>query len=398
MPGFEFQPHPERQPVIVYASRTAIGRAHGALQGLRVEQLTAPLIAHALLQTGVAPAQIDDVILGNATAAGGNIGRLAALAAGLPLEVPGMSVDRQCGSGLEAVILAARLVQAGAGECYIAGGVESVSTAPWRVERPRSNNELPKFYGRAKFSPDPIGDPEMGVAAENVAIACGISRLRQDRFALESHRRAIAAMDAGAFDGEIVPVSAGEAMFRMDECPRRSTSLKALAALKPAFVEGGTVTAGNACPLNDGASITLVMSREAARKTGIAKGLLFIDSAVSGVDPNMLGLGPVASTRRLLQRQPGLDLREIALIEFNEAFASQVIASLEHLGIELGRVNAEGGALALGHPYGASGAILVTRLFSQARRHRQPHALSLAMLGIAGGLGLTGLFQWAEEI
>jgi acetyl-CoA C-acetyltransferase len=398
MSEFEIQPPPDRQPIIVHASRTAIGRAHGAFRTLRIEELTSPLIKHVLEKTGVDPAQIDDVILGNATAAGGNVGRLAALSADLPLEIPGMGVDRQCGSGLEAVILAARLVQAGAGECYLAGGVESVSTAPWRVERPTSGRDLPRFYGRARFSPDSVGDPEMGVAAENVATACRISRDQQDRFALGSHRKAIAAMDAGAFESEIVPVSTGGAIVSMDECPRRSTSMEALAGLKPVFVEGGTVTAGNACPLNDGAAVTLVMSRAAARKAGLSNGLLFLDSAVSGIDPNLLGLGPVESTRRLQRRQPNLNISDVALIEFNEAFASQVIGSLERLEIDLERVNLEGGALALGHPFGASGAILVTRLFSQASRASQAGALSLAMLGIGGGLGLTGLFQWVEGL
>ncbi|MBX4867312.1 thiolase family protein [Rhizobium bangladeshense] len=393
--SYAYQPDEDWQPVVVAAYRTPIGRAFGSLSTVAAEDLLAPVIRRILAETGIAPGAIDDVLVGNAAGGGGNIGRLAALNAGLPIDVPGVAIDRQCGSGLEAIILAARLIQAKAGACFLAGGVESVSTAPWRVERPKATGALPRFYGRARFSPEAIGDPEMGIAAEHVARQFGISRRQQDEFALRSHRLAVAAAEAGLFRPEIVEILTANGLVERDECPRPSTSLEALAKLKPVFLADGSVTAGNACPLNDGACLVLVMSRGMARNLGIEKGLAFIDSAAAGVDPNLLGIGPVASTGKLLQRQPGLSLSKIDVIEFNEAFAAQVLASLDQLDISADAVNREGGAIALGHPFGASGAILVSRLYSQLVRKDgwSPAATGLAMIGIGGGIGLTALFE-----
>ncbi|MBX5068986.1 thiolase family protein [Rhizobium lentis] len=393
--SYAYQPDEDWQPVVVAAYRTPIGRAFGSLATVAAEDLLAPIIRRVLAETGVAPENIEDVLVGNAAGGGGNIGRLAALNAGLPMAVPGVAIDRQCGSGLEAIILAARLIQAKAGACFLAGGVESVSTAPWRVERPKASGALPRFYGRARFSPEAVGDPEMGVAAENVARAFGISRQRQDEFALRSHRLAVAAAEAGLFRPEIVEIATGHGLVERDECPRPTTSMEALANLKPVFQADGSVTAGNACPVNDGACLVLVMSRGMARRLGIEKGLAFIDSAAAGVDPKLLGIGPVASTGKLLKRQPELSLSEADAIEFNEAFASQVLASLDQLGISADAVNKEGGAIALGHPFGASGAILVSRLYSQLVRGDRwsPAATGLALIGIGGGIGLTALFE-----
>ncbi|MBX4958427.1 thiolase family protein [Rhizobium lentis] len=393
--SYAYQPDEDWQPVVVAAYRTPIGRAFGSLATVAAEDLLAPIIRRVLAETGVAPENIEDVLVGNAAGGGGNIGRLAALNAGLPMAVPGVAIDRQCGSGLEAIILAARLIQAKAGACFLAGGVESVSTAPWRVERPKASGALPRFYGRARFSPEAVGDPEMGVAAENVARAFGISRQRQDEFALRSHQLAVAAAEAGLFRPEIVEIATGHGLVERDECPRPTTSMEALANLKPVFQADGSVTAGNACPVNDGACLVLVMSRGMARRLGIEKGLAFIDSAAAGVDPKLLGIGPVASTGKLLKRQPELSLSEADAIEFNEAFASQVLASLDQLGISADAVNKEGGAIALGHPFGASGAILVSRLYSQLVRGDRwsPAATCLAMIGIGGGIGLTALFE-----
>ncbi|MBX5156412.1 MULTISPECIES: thiolase family protein [unclassified Rhizobium] len=397
--SYAYQPDEDWQPVVVAAYRTPIGRAFGSLSTVAAEDLLAPIIRRILSETAIAPDVIDDVLVGNAAGGGGNIARLAALAAGLPMAVPGVTIDRQCGSGLEAIIMAARLIQAKAGCCFLAGGVESVSTAPWRVERPKANGALPRFYGRARFSPDAVGDPEMGIAAENVARQFGISRQRQDEFALRSHQLAAAAADAGIFRPEIVEISTGHGLVERDECPRPSTSLKALANLRPVFLPGGSVTAGNACPVNDGACLVLVMSRGMAKSLGIDKGLAFIDSAAAGVDPNLLGIGPVASTKKLFQRQPGLSLAAVDAIEFNEAFAAQVLASLDQLEVSADAVNSNGGAIALGHPFGASGAILVTRLYSQLiRAHKSGSAAGatgLAMIGIGGGIGLTAMFETA---
>ena len=379
---------PARIPVIAAAFRTPIGRKGGSLAAVEPASLAAPLIRHILAETGLAPGAVDDVILGNAANSAGNLARLAALEAGLPVSVPGMTVDRQCGSGLEAIALAARLIAAGAGRFYLAGGTESTSRAHLRFRPPAEPGGTPEPVPRARMAPDSVGDPDMGIAAENVAAHAGISRARQDAFALESHRRAVAAQRAGRFDGEIVPV--GD--IRSDECPRENTSLERLAALKPVFRPDGTVTAGNACPVNDGAAVVLVTSLAEARTLGLSPLLEVVDSAVAGVDPNLLGLGPVPAMERLVARNPGLDAAKIPFVEFNEAFAAQVLASLDALGIDPAAVNRDGGALALGHPYGASGAILVTRLFAQMRE--EPAGTEgLALMGIGGGMGIAALFR-----
>lgn len=378
---------PETTPVIIAARRSPIGRAGGALAPLSLEALAAPLIGALLRDTGIAPSAIDDVILGNAAGGGGNIARLAALEADLPLSVPGMTIDRQCGSGLAAIVTACQLIAGGAGQIFLAGGVESVSRAPLRAHRPEKEGDALSFYTRARFAPDKVGDPDMGVAAENVATAYRISRERQDAFALESHAKAIAAQSAGAFDAEIVPL----APLAQDECPRADTSLEKLASLAPKFREGGSVTAGNACPLNDGGCIVVVTSLAKARAMKAPFALRFEAAATAGVDPKILGIGPVASTRRLIKARPDLSPDAADFIEFNEAFAAQVLASLDQLSIAPERINRQGGALALGHPFGASGAVLVTRLFHQMRE--RPGALGLAMIGIGGGMGITAAFR-----
>lgn len=376
--------------VIVAARRTPIGRIGGSLSHLPVEDLAAPVIRAVLADAGLEPGEVDDVLLGNAVGPGGNVARLSALAAGLPVDVPGVTVDRQCGSGLEAVNMAARLIESGAGEVYLAGGVESTSTAPWRLARPAGPGRAPRVYERARFAPDSVGDPDMGVAAENVARAHGITRERQDAFALSSHRKAVAAQAAGRFAREIVPLAQTDGrVIDRDECPRPDTSLEKLARLPPAFVPGGTVTAGNACPVNDGAAVVAVVSERRFAAMAGARGLLVADSAAAGVDPNLLGTGPIPAVRRLLARNPGLRLDAIDRVEFNEAFAAQVLACLDALGIDEGRVSLHGGALALGHPYGASGAVLVTRLFSDLATGQR----GLATLGIGGGLGLATLVE-----
>ena len=387
---------PERVPVIAAAFRTPIGRVNGTLSAIEPASLAVPLIRRILQDTGLAAEDIDDVLLGNAANSAGNLARLAALEAGLAVCVPGMTIDRQCGSGLEAIALAARLVTAGAGRLYLAGGTESSSRAHLRFRPPLTPDGVPEPVRRARMAPDAIGDPDMGIAAENVARHAGISRARQDAFALESHRRAVAAQKAGRFAGEIVPLDTQAGRVFQDECPRENTSLEKLAALKPVFRPDGTVTAGNACPVNDGAAVVLVTSLAEARRRGLMMILELVDSATVGVDPNLLGLGPVPAIERLVARNPGLDAANIPYIEFNEAFAAQVLASLDALGIDHAIVNREGGALALGHPYGASGAILVTRLFAQMRA-ADAGTEALAMMGIGGGMGIATLFRKLGE-
>lgn len=382
--------------VIIAARRTPVGRIGGLLRDLPVEHLAAPVIRAVLTDAGLDGAEVEEVILGNAVGPGGNVARLSALQAGLPVAVPGVTVDRQCGSGLEAINQAARLIESGAAEVVLAGGVESTSTAPWRVEKPDSLYRSPRFYGRARFAPDAVGDPDMGVAAENVAEAWGIGRERQDAYALESHRKAVAAQAAGRFTREIVPLALPDGRTAaQDECPRADTSAEKLARLRPAFREGGTVTAGNACPVNDGAAVVAMVSEERFRRMGRQAGLLVADSASAGVEPRLLGTGPVPAVRRLLARNPGLALGDIDLVEFNEAFAAQVLACLDTLVIPQERVCIGGGALAIGHPYGASGAILVTRLFSELLFPPAGAAprRGLATLGIGGGLGLATLLE-----
>ncbi|MCU0570234.1 MAG: thiolase family protein [Oculatellaceae cyanobacterium Prado106] len=383
-------------PVIIAARRTPIGRVGRSLKTLPVEALMAPVIQALLEDTGISPLDIDEVILGNAVGPGGNPARLAVLAAGLPIQVSGVTVDRQCGSGLEAINWGARLIQSGAAEVVIAGGMESVSTAPWRIEKPQSLYELPQFAHRARFAPEALGDPDMGVAAEQVAQKFGIGRDRQDQYALQSHQRAIASLQSGRFQAEIVPVSLSSmTQVDTDECPRNNITLERLAKLPSAFMENGTVTIGNACPVNDGAAAVLMVSDRKFNTLGCIQGLRFVDATAVGVDPNLLGIGSVAAVQKLLQRQ-AIALVAIDLVEFNEAFAAQVLACLDALNLDQARVNVGGGAIALGHPYGASGAILVTRLFTEMIRRAEPNGknprLGLATLGIGGGLGVASLF------
>ena len=380
----------DRQPVVIAARRTAIGRAGGAYKDIGAHELLAPVLRRLLADTGVAADQISDVIMGNAVGGGGNVARLAALTAGLPVQLPGLTVDRQCGSGLEAIVLASRLVAAGAGNAYLAGGVESISTAPARAHR-MPDGRL-DFYERAQFAPEWLGDPDVGTAAENVANRYGISRERQDEFALRSHRLALAAQAAGGFDHELLLDAAELPPLAADQGPRRLTP-GLLARFPAVFVPHGTVTAGNSCPYSDGACAVVVTSRAKARELGVEEGLVFVDSAVSGTEPAYLGVGAAASTTEL-QRRTGLGLDGVGLIEFNEAFAAQVLAVLDLLGIGPERINAQGGALALGHPYGASGAVLVTRLFAQALKSRIEGQRALAMVSIAGGMGISTLFRW----
>ncbi|KSV67951.1 acetyl-CoA acetyltransferase [Sinorhizobium sp. GL2] len=383
---------PARIPVIIAALRTPIGRVNGTLRDIEPSQLAAPLIARILRDTGVKASEIDDVLLGNAANSAGNLARLAALEAGLPVSTPGITVDRQCGSGLEAITLAARMIQAGAGRFYLAGGTESASRAHIRLRPPLERGGELAPVKRARMAPDETGDPDMGVAAENVATACKISRERQDAFALQSHRRSVEAAVAGRFAREIVPVETAAGSVSRDECPRANASLETLQRLKPVFVEGGTVTAGNACPINDGAAVVLVTSFAEAQRLGVSFALEFVDAATAGVDPNLLGLGPVPAMQKLKARQSALDPAKVDFIEFNEAFASQVLGSLDQLDIAAERVNLDGGAIALGHPYGASGAILTVRLFSQMLASPKGTE-GLAMMGVGGGMGIVTLFR-----
>ena len=382
---------PDRQPVIVAARRTPVCRTNGSLRKLRAHKLLAPVLRELVAGQGISPGSVTDVVIGNAVGGGGNVARLALLEAGLPVTVPGLTVDRQCGSGLDAIVLAARLVAAGGNPLYLAGGVESTSTAPLRAHR--NDDGGPEFYARAQFVPDTFGDPDMGVAAENVARKFGVGRARQDAFALRSHGLALAAAEAGNFDGELVPLEIAGGTVAADDGPRRGLSAAVMARFPPAFVDGGTVTAGNSCFDADAASAVVITSLQRARETGATDGLMVLGTGTAGVDPELLGVGAAAAARSVLTAG-GVEADQLDLVEFNEAFASQTLACIDELGIDAGRVNLDGGALALGHAYGASGAVLVTRLLAQARKTGTPGSLALAMISIAGGMGTAALLQY----
>ncbi len=411
----ENDPTARSDAVIIAARRSPVGRVGGSLKTLSVEVLMAPILRSLLADTGLESSRVDEVILGNAIGPGGNPARVALLEAGFPVSIPGLTIDRQCGSGLAAINQAARLIQSGAAEIVIAGGVESCSTAPWRLEKPRSLYELPQFSQRARFAPEALGDPDMGSAAETIAQYYSISRDRQDAYALQSHQKAIASQKSGRFQSELCPISiSSTTVIDQDECPRDSLTLKRLAKLPAVFQQEGTVTVGNACPINDGAAAVLMVSSRLiptlTLPSELNRGLQFVDAIATGVDPTMPGMGPVAAVQKIVQRHPNLNLDDVGWVEFNEAFASQVLACLDALAIPIERVNPGGGAIALGHPYGASGAILVTRLFtdmlqpdwfrSNVRQDQCGHSpstdserLGLATLGIGGGMGIATLVK-----
>lgn len=383
--------------LIIAARRTAIGRAGGLHRARPIEALAAPVMKAVLADAGLEGGEIDDVILGNAAGGGGNPARLAALTAGLPDSVPALSVDRQCASGLDAILTGARLIETGAAEAVIAGGAESPSTAPWRVTKPPSlYRGLPQFFAQPAFAPSAAGDPGMAESAEAIARDLAIPRAAQDEYALSSHEKAREATKAGRFLAEIVALGESEDEAQ-DEGVRKRLTAKLLARMPPLFPPDGTVTAGNACQINDGAACALLVSPELHRRLGSPPALRVIGGASAGIRPLHLGLGAAPAVRKLLSRHPAITLSQIGAIEFNEAFASQVIATLIALSLPPEIVNTDGGALALGHPYGASGAVLVTRLFSRMVRAQQRPSggrqFGLAMIAAAGGLGAAALFE-----
>ncbi|MDR6999952.1 acetyl-CoA C-acetyltransferase [Neobacillus niacini] len=318
--------------------------------------------------------QIDDVLLGNVTGPGGNVARLSTLTAGLPLKVPGVTLDRQCSAGLEAVRMACYFIQGGAGHCYIAGGVESPSTSP--------------FPKRARFSPDQIGDPDMGAAAEFVAQKFEITKETQDEYALLSYHRSWEAFKNGLFAEEIIAV---EQQSEDEEFSKERNMQGLLKRAKPIFVKGGTVTAANSCGIHDGAAGVVVMEESTAHQHGYKPVLRFVDSQVAGVHPHYPGAAPIPAIQTLLKRN-GLTTKDIDLFEINEAFASKIAACSRELSIPYEKLNVSGGALTIGHPYGASGAILVTRLFYEVQR-REKTRFVIAAIGSGGGVGVTVLFE-----
>lgn len=414
-----------KEVVIIDGVRSPVGRHNGALSSVRPDDLLAEVLKALVARTGLNPALIDDVYAGCGNQAGEDnrdVARMAALLAGFPVEVPGITVNRNCSSALEAVNLAAKSIIAGEGDIYIGGGVESMSRAPWSMPKP----ERPQPVGHPQIWDTTVGwrynNPRLdamypiislGETAENIAEDMHLTREEQDAFALESHRRAVEAISAGRFKDEIVPITVprrkGDPLVvDTDEHPRYrlengryvlDTSMEKLARLKPAFRKGGTVTAGNSSGINDGAAALLLMSRDKAAELGLKPMARWLGSAVAGVDPGVMGYGPVPATQKLLNRL-GLTVDDIGLVELNEAFAAQTLGVMKKLGLRHDITNVNGGAIALGHPTGCSGArILVTLLHEMKRRapaQKRPY-YGLATLCVGVGMGVSTVVEWLDE-
>jgi acetyl-CoA acyltransferase len=377
------------QAVIVSAVRTAVGRApKGALRSTRPDEMAAVVIAEALRRApGLEPAEIDDVILGCAmpeAEQGLNVARIASLRAGVPVTASAVTMNRFCSSGLQSIASAAERIMVGAAGAIIAGGTESMSLVPMGGHKISPNPALVDTYPDVYLT--------TGLVAENHAREASVSREEQDAFALRSHQRALAALDAGRFDEEIVPLDVHDIPdgFHRDEGPRRDTSMDALSKLRPAFHAEGTVTAGNSSQMSDGAAAVVVMDADRARELGLVPLARFVAFATAGVEPERFGIGPVPAIRKVLKRA-GLTLDEIDLVELNEAFAAQVIACLRELPIDPGRLNVNGGAIALGHPLGCTGAKLTATLLFEMRRRQARYGLVSMCVG--GGMGAAGIFE-----
>jgi 3-oxoadipyl-CoA thiolase len=392
---------------LVEALRTPMGAYRGALSTVRPDEMAAQVVRAAVERTGIDPEEIADVYFGAANQAGEDnrdVARMAVLLAGLPTSIPGATVNRLCASGLEAVNAAARAVKLGEGDLYLAGGVESMSRAPWVVSKPERG--LPRgeqtmhdtTLGWRLVNPRMaelgVSTESMGETAENVAERYGIGREAQDAYALRSHQRAVAAAEAGYFDAQIVPIEAPRGRetvtVEVDEGPRPDASLEKISKLRPVFREGGTVTAGNASTLNDGAACTLIASEKGVERLGTEPLARIVSFGVAGVDPAYMGIGPVEAVPRALDAA-GLTLEEIDLIELNEAFAAQVLACVGELGIDEERLNVNGGAIALGHPLGCSGARLSTTLAHELRRRGARYGIATLCVGV--GQGLATVFE-----
>jgi acetyl-CoA acetyltransferase family protein len=405
-----------KEVVIIDGVRSPIGKHNGALSSVRPDDLLAEVLKGLVERVGIDPALIEDVYAGCGNQAGEDnrdVARHSALLAGFPVEVAGVTINRNCASALEAVNLAAKSIIVGEGDIYIGGGVESMSRAPWSLPKP----ERPQPVGHPKIWDTTVGwrypNPKMdalypiislGETAENIAAEMEITREEQDAFSVESHRRAVAALNDGKFKDEIIPIPVPQRkgdplLVDTDEHPRYrrenghfvlDTDLEQLAKLRPAFRKGGTVTAGSSSGINDGAAALLLMSREKAGELGLKSMVRWAGSAVAGVDPGVMGYGPVPSTQKLLKRL-GLTIDDIGLVELNEAFAAQTIGVMRRLGLRHELTNVNGGAIALGHPLGATGAKLTTQLLHEMKRRDSRYGMVTMCIG--GGMGAAGIFE-----
>lgn len=396
-----------REAVIVATARTPMGRYGGQLKDVRPDDLAAIVLREVCERAGIEPREVSDVIFGCANQAGEdnrNVARMGLLLAGFPVEVPGQTVNRLCGSGMQATIAAAREIQTGAADVMIAGGVESMTRAPWVMAKPDSayprgpQTAYDTALGWRLINPkmaELYGTLQMGETAERVAQKYEVSREDQDAFALRSHQRAVAAQRSGRLAEEIVPVlipqRKGEAIkIDADEGPRTDTSLEALARLRPAFAENGSVTAGNSSPLNDGATALVLMSVARAKERGLTPLARLVAAAPAGVHPDYMGIGPVPSSLRALE-QAGLQPSDLGVVELNEAFASQSLACVRLLGLDEDKVNVNGGAIALGHPLGSSGARLVSTLVREMAHREVEYGLATMCIGV--GQGIASIWQ-----
>ena len=381
-------------PVIVSAVRTPIAKKGGALKDLHPSKYGGLVIQEAIRRAAINRDEIDDVIFGNCLSGGGNIARLSLLEAGLSVDIPGLTIDRQCGSGINSVVLGAQAILSGEG-IIVAGGTESMTQAPYLLGRsPRAYDQAPPRFINRQLSPDAIGNPPMGLTAENLAEKYEISREEQDQFALRSQEKMKQAIDTRCFKDQILPIeiqnSKGQVhVFDTDEHPRHTT-LEALSKLQPAFKENGTVTAGNSSGINDGASAVVMMSLEEAEKRGLDPLGKVVGWAVAGVDPNIMGIGPVPAIKKVLAKT-GLSLKDLDLIEINEAFAAQVIACHRELNFDWEKVNVNGGAIAHGHPIAATGTALVTKLLYELKDRNLKRGLVTACIG--GGQGIALILE-----
>ena len=400
-----------RDAVIVSTARTPMGRYGGQLKDVRPDDLAALVIKEAVQRAGVRPDEVADVVFGCANQAGEdnrNVARMGLLLAGFPVEVPGQTVNRLCGSGMQAAITAAREIQTGGAELMVAGGVESMTRAPWVMAKPETpfprgpQTAFDTALGWRLVNPrmaEAYGTLQMGETAERVAAKYEVVREVQDEFALRSHQLAVAAQLAGRFDEEIVPVSVPQhkgdpIVLSDDEGPRSDSSLEALAKLRPAFQKDGTVTAGNASSLNDGAAALVLMSATSAAERGLRPLARFVAAAAAGVHPDFMGIGPVPATYKALAAA-GLDVDDIGLVELNEAFAAQAVACIRLLGFDEDKVNVNGGAIALGHPLGCSGARLLGTLVQEMNRRQVEFGLATMCIGV--GQGICSIWQLAGE-
>ncbi|WP_192458211.1 thiolase family protein [Musicola keenii] len=384
-----------KEAVIVAAARTPIGRCRGRLAPVPAHQLGALAVSEAVRRAGIAPEQIDDVIFANLMNHEiNNMGRMVALEAGLPVTVPGITLDRQCAASLNALAYGAIQIMAGFADVIVAGGVESDSRRTWMLEKTDTAYAVqPPRFVDIHTTPDRFGNPPMGITAENVAAKYGFSRRQLDEFALRSHQRAAGALQAGRFEEQIVPVmltdkKGRESWVQQDEAIRPDCSLDGLAALRPSFLPDGVVTAGNSSPMSDGAGAVVMMERELAERSGREILAVFRGYAAAGVEPGLMGLGPIPATAKLL-KQAGLNVGDIDLWELNEAFAAQSLACIREIGMDPDRVNPNGGAIAMGHPLAGTGAILATKTVYDMRRRNLHNAVISFCVG--GGQGVAVL-------